>query len=452
MRLVRSIFLATLVAAAAWGQFTTIESRREDLHGRCGSPGLDGCFEQFAPTCTAPDANILRIDPYTSLVQCDLPPNNTASPLLLLYNNGAVTPSDTFFTSTDLHFGSTTVSDADHVRHVRFMTQFANSARHWPKGVGFPDEPIHSPAAIITTGDNAHGGLQGELGAYRLLYEQSWINESTTLPVLIGLGNHDIGNDCTRNNCAQRMFDYVKGQVAGAVTKLDDGSRNYSWDWNGVHYLQLNKWAGDTQLGSGSTGSTHDSGLSWLKTELANNVGTSGRPVVIFQHFGLDPMSLGQPPYNSDPWWTIGERRQFWDAIRPYNVIGMFTGHIHVTGTYDFTEADGLPEKHIDDFVGGTGGQDPCLGNDHAACGGRGHFFAVRITDQYLDVASLEWRSKADGTDLDTQAQFTDLAPPAWDANNDTGQGPSFPTGKWDAAKSSTGSSLMSPLWLTVLP
>ena len=435
MRLVRSTFLATLVAAAAWGQFITIESRREDLHGRCGSPGIEGCFEQFAPTCTAPDANILRIDQYTGLVQCNLPANTTASPSLLLYNNGAVTPSDTFFTSTDLHFGSTTVSDSDHVRQVRFMTQFANSGRHWPAGVGFPDEPIHSPAAIVTTGDNAHDGQSNELGAYRLLFEQSWISESTTLPVLIGLGNHDLDNDCYNNNCADRMFDYIKGQVAGAVTKLDDGSRNYSWDWNGVHYLQLNKWAGDTQLGSGSNGTTHDSGLGWLTTDLANNVGNTGRPVVIFQHFGLDPFSLGQPPNTNDPWWGAGDRLQFWNIIRPYNVIGMFTGHIHATGIYDFTENDGLPTKHIDDFVGSTGGQDPCLGNDHAACGGRGHFFAVRITDQYLDVASLEWRSNADGTDRDTQAQFTNLAPPSWDANNDTSQGPAFPNGQMGCRK-----------------
>ena len=433
MRLVRSVFLAALVASATWGQFISIESRREVPHGRCGSPGIEGCFI-LAPTCTAPDANILRIDAYTGLVQCNLPSNTTAAPRLLLYNNGAVTPSDTFFTSTDLHFGSTTVSDADHVRHVRFMTQFANSGRHWPAGVGFPDEPIHSPAAIITTGDNAHDGQSFELGAYRLLYEQSWVTESTPLPVLVGLGNHDTQNDCFKNNCAARMFGYVPGQVAGAVTSLDDASHNYSWDWNGVHYLQLNKWAGDTELGTGSNGSTHDSGLPWLKTELANNVGTSGRPVVIFQHFGLDPMSVGLPSFG-DPWWTTDQRRQFWDIIRPYNVIGMFTGHIHQTGIYDFTEGDGLPTKHIDDFVGGTGGQDPCLGNDHAACGGRGHFFAVRITDQYLDVASLEWRSNTDGTDLDAQAQFTDLAPPAWDPNDDTAQGPWFANGQLGCRK-----------------
>jgi hypothetical protein len=421
------------MCATASAQFVSIESR-QDLFGRCGSPGIRGCYEHGQATCTEPDANILRIDPYTSLIQCDLPQASGAASLLRLYNNGAVTPSDTFFTSTDLHFGSTTVSNADHVRHVRFMAQFASSGRHWPAGVGFPDEPIHSPAAIVTTGDNAHDGQQEELGALRLLYEQSWISESTKLPVLIGLGNHDVGNDCTKNNCAQRMFDYVKEQAAGGVASIDDGSHNYSWDWNGVHYLQLNKWAGDTELGSGSTGSTHDAGLGWLTQDLANNVGNTGRPVVIFQHFGLDSFSIGTPP-NTQEWWTAADRLHFWNIIRPYNVIGMFTGHIHSTGIYDFTENDGLPEKHIDDFVGSTGGQDPCLNYGHTACGGRGHFFAVRIADPYMDVASLEGRSNPDGTDHDAEPQFTNLAPPAWDPQSDSAQGPSFPNGQMGCRK-----------------
>jgi cytolysin (calcineurin-like family phosphatase) len=434
MRFARCAFLATLVAAIAWGQFTDIESHN-DLFGRCGAPGLHGCVQFPAATCTDPDANILRIDPFTSAVNCDLPQASGAAPQLRLYQNGGATPGDTFFTSTDLHFGSTTVSNADHVRQVRFMNQFANSGRHWPAGVGFPDEAIHAPAAIITTGDNVHDGQQDEVGAYRLLFEQSWISESNKLPVLLGLGNHDVGNDCYKNNCAQRMFDYVREQAVGGVGSIDDGSRNYSWDWNGVHFLQLNKWAGDTQLGSGANGTTHDAGLAWLVNDLANNVGNSGRPVVIFQHFGLDPFSTGEPPNTNDPWWTAGQRLQFWNLIRTYNVIGMFTGHIHSTGIYDFTEDDGLPSRHIDDFVGGTGGQDPCLNNDHPACGGRGQFFAVRITDQYLDVASLEWRSNADGTDRDTEAQFTNLAPPFWDTYKDSTQGPAFINGQMGCRK-----------------
>lgn len=140
------------------------------------------------------------------------------------------------------------------------MNQFGSSGTHWPRGSGFPDEPIHAPAAIIVTGDLTHGGDRGKLGAYRLLYEQNHVSESTNYPVLPGLGNHDTDVGCDgsgMNSCARRMFDYIQGHVLGGVTNFDTGSDNYSWDWNGVHYVELNKWAGDTSFGY----SSHNSGL-----------------------------------------------------------------------------------------------------------------------------------------------------------------------------------------------
>lgn len=420
------LVFALLPCGAVRAQYLTIE-RRGDPNGLCGSPGRPAC--EVVPTCTAPDNNILRDDKYTGLVLCNLPGRSLdidepfeCPGQFHNYGFGVVQPSDTFFTSTDLHFGKSTVSDEDHVRHTTMMNNFAAAGTHWPRGVGFPDEPIHSPAAIITTGDNAHDGQVPELGAYRLLYEQGLINESTKIPVFIGLGNHDVGNDCASNNCAKRMFDYVTDHNSCGAS-LDTGSDNYSWDWSGVHFVQLNKWAGDTELGSKTT-DTHKSGLQWLTDDLANNVGHSRKPVIFFQHYGLDTFS-------TNGWWLEADRQTFWAAIRNYNVIGMFTGHIHSTGMYDFSIADSGPETHIDDFVGGTGGEDPCLNAGDTACGGRGHFFAVRTSKMFLDVASLEWRSTPGGANLDPTPQFTNLAPPTWDPqHHDTVEGPAFAFGQ----------------------
>ena len=421
--LVFALFFCGTVQA----QYLTIE-RRADPNGLCGSPGLAAC--ETAPSCTDPESNILRDDKYTGKILCNLPGRSLdidepfeCPSQFTSYKFGTLKPSDTFFTSTDLHFGKSTVSDEDHERHMTMMNNFAATGVHWPPGIGFPDESIHSPAAIITTGDNAHDGQVQELGAYRLLYEQGLINESSKVPVFVGLGNHDVGNDCEFNNCAKRMFDYATDHNACGAS-LDSGSDNYSWDWNGVHFVQLNKWAGDTELGSKTT-DTHDSGLQWLKDDLSKNVGHSRRPVVFFQHFGLDTFST------NGGWWQESDRESFWAAIRNYNVIGMFTGHIHSTGIYDFSIADSGPETHIDDFVGGTGGEDPCLNASDTACGGRGHFFAVRTSKMFLDVASLEWRSTPGGASIDATPQFTNLAPPTWDSkHSDTIQGPAFAFGQ----------------------
>jgi hypothetical protein len=253
-RLIQLSLAAIAFCTAAPAQFISIESRT-DTFGSCGSPGYRAC--SILPTCTPPPSNELRDDEYTGFIECDLPgaylgENNQGSlPLILQeYNFGQAIPGDMIFTSTDLHFGKPSVSNADHLRHTRFLNQFAASGTHWPRGIGFPDEAIHVPAAVVTTGDNAHDGQQTELGAYRLLYEQSQIAESINIPVFVGLGNHDVGNDCEFNNCAKRMFDYEAGHVLGGAKNFDTGSDNYSWDWNGVHYIQLNKWAGDTTLGS----------------------------------------------------------------------------------------------------------------------------------------------------------------------------------------------------------
>ena len=430
----------------ALGQYSSIVEHKSEGNS-CGSPGSAGC--PVLPTCTAPSGNSLRDDKYTHLIKCDLPGSaewggegSETTPLILQeYNDRQAVPSDTIYTSTDLHFGKPTVSDADHANHTNLMNQFATSGTHWPRGVGFPDESIHPPAAIVTTGDDTHYGHQDQLGDFRLLYEQGWVNESTGYPVLPGMGNHDADGQCADNNCAQRMFDYVAGHLYGATTSFDKDSDNYSWDWNGVHYIQLNLWAGDTELGTNSDGSvykTHLSGLPWLITDLASRLGVRNTPVIIFQHFGYDCFSLGTdgPAINStcgdsnSPWWSKADRQSFWNAIQGYNVVGIFSGHVHSTGMYDVNEFGG----HLDNFVGGTGGEDPCLNINasDAPCGGRGHFFAIRVKGNFLDVASLEWTSDTKGNPR-TGPAFTNLNPTP--ANGMSPQGPAFTGGQLGCRK-----------------
>jgi len=426
-------------------QYQNIVEHQSEGEG-CGSPGARGC--PATPTCTAPSGNSLRDDLYLHQIKCDIPGSaewggdgtHTVPDILLEYEAGEETPSDTIYTSTDLHFGKSTVSDADHANHSNIMNTFAQSGTHWPRGVGFPDVAINPPAAIVTTGDDTHYGHQQELSNFRLLFEQGWINESTGYPVIPGMGNHDVDGNCQSNNCAKRMFDYVAGHVHGAVN-FDPGSDNYSWDWNGVHYIQLNTWAGDTDLGTKSDNTTiyatHASGLPWLITDLSSHLGFTNEPVIIFQHYGYDCFSLGtdSPKANPaacensgqthSPWWSQADRQSFWNAIQGYNVVGIFSGHIHSTGMYDITEFGG----HLDNFVGGTGGEDPCLNlvPSEAACGGRGHFFALRVTGNFLDVASLEWTSDKNGTPIGGPT-FTNLSPDP--QNGMPHQGPAFTGGQ----------------------
>jgi cytolysin (calcineurin-like family phosphatase) len=154
-------------------------------------------------------------------------------------------------------------------------------------------------------------------------------------PVYAGLGNHDLeieprDNSLPRNLYRDRMWDYVEARHAGSnapvpVVDFDPGSRNYSWNWGGVHLVQLHRFAGDTRHG-------HPSGLPWLKENLARHA-SDGRPVVFFQHYGFESGNSIGYSNRSRSKWTPTEMNRFAEVIREYNVIGIFHGHDHWTQT-----------------------------------------------------------------------------------------------------------------------
>ena len=187
-------------------------------------------------------------------------------------------PSDmTLFVATDLHFGKEDaggiVTSQSLLRHVAEMNALPSRNVKWPNP-GFASDVIGEPVAIVTTGDNTHYGQSWQFEFFRWLYEP----EQRTLknypdaikwPVFVGNGNHDIAGDCYMNNCALRSYNYITTRHrAGCmgVTNFHDGSHNYSWDMNGIHFVQLHTWAGDTRLGANGT---HEPGLDWLKADRA---------------------------------------------------------------------------------------------------------------------------------------------------------------------------------------
>ena len=54
---------------------------------------------------------------------------------------------------------------------------------------------------------------------------------------------------------------------------------------------------------------------------MRKNVGNSGRPLVLVQHYGWDDFSK--------IWWTLPDKDSLAAVIRPYNIIGSFHGHSH---------------------------------------------------------------------------------------------------------------------------
>lgn len=210
-------------------------------------------------------------------------------------------------------------------------------------------------------------------------YEQGTGDDQVHFPVYAGLGNHDLDQDGAPGEVdwyRRELRDYVELKHRSGVffkpsvpaDNYDVASDSYSWNWGGLHLVQLQRFGGDTNKGA-------ESGLAWLARDLAEYA-TDGRPVVLFQHYGWDAFSTerwdpdavtfdehgaGQPH-----WWTEEERQALLDAVKNYNIVGLFHGHEHDRVMI-------YREEGIDLF------------KPRAAY--LGGFAVVRVTDGFMDVA-----------------------------------------------------------------
>jgi cytolysin (calcineurin-like family phosphatase) len=248
-------------------------------------------------------------------------------------------------------------TDANLVRHVRAINGIAE--KNWPSTIGGvatglenAGRPIGQPLGVIMGGDLTDDGggqlkVPGEglqLQQFASRYRQGRGLDQVNFPVYNGLGNHDLDQngvpphvDFYRRELRDyvelnhRMSVFYKPPVP--VTSYHVPSDNYSWDWGGLHLVQLQRFGGDQTKGAVS-------GLAWLKQDLATYA-ADGRPVVLFQHYGWDPFSLerwdpAQETFDDGGsghahWWTEADRQALLATIGGHNVIGIFHGHEHDT-------------------------------------------------------------------------------------------------------------------------
>ena len=146
-------------------------------------------------------------------------------------------------------------------------------------------------------------------------------------PVVEGYGNHDVQNqtgDAVLHGIVTRNR---RSTLPGRVFSAD--GLHSAWDWDDVRFVNVG-------LYPGGHGEARDS-LAFLTADLAAHVGTSGRPVVVMQHYGFDAFSC------QERWWTDAERAAYAEAVRPYNVAAIFSGHQHW--------ADRVAWRGINDYV-----------------------------------------------------------------------------------------------------
>ena len=375
--------------------------------GCCGAPGRRGCIEIPQFSCLAPDTS-LKIDSYSHSIICNYPLPAYDPAVAHLFQAQPPGQDFTIYLTSDIHYFRDTFQLTDQLNHVNVINNFAGSGVDvWPAGTGaLSNTKIATPLAVVINGDITTHAAAPDLGAFRLNYEEGTIPDSLKYPVLFGLGNHDINTNVSSTSDAQRLFNYLTSRM-NSGSYFDPISGNYSWDWKGVHMVQLNTWAGDQT----NKFVNHSDGLTWLANDLATRVGHTTTPVMIFQHYGFNYVG-GDWPSNSTAVDLKGNLtgsgyEAFWQIVNKYNLVALFSGHSHCLGnytsntaasaatvdtslTYPYTfPATSKYGSLVDNFDDGSGGDEappPCT-NQTA----RGTFLTAHVSHNYLDVAAFGW-------------------------------------------------------------
>lgn len=210
-----------------------------------------------------------------------------------------------------------------------YNVRIRSNAVHMAARAQFASNPLLR--GMILAGDLVQAGHPGEWDYYLNSFTEQG-TKYTLLPYIFdGLGNHDY--DSPQRHVIIR--DHIRNHSRNTVRTFRqqaDPLPHYSWDWHDIHFVQLNLMPADFAPVQAPTFNPY-SALAFLQQDLAAHVGTTGRPVFVIHHFGLNEGDY--PNYDPDDpttslWFEPGQKAAYWDAIAPYNVRGIIHGHTHL--------------------------------------------------------------------------------------------------------------------------
>ena len=293
-----------------------------------------------------------------------------ALPVFSISSAGGESTDVTFLISSDTHYGLDQWSTNEALNKECIDRMNAIPGTSYPAEIG---GKVDTPRGVVVTGDLTDSGTWDNWFGYGLLwfYRDGFVDDygvngdkRVDYPVYEGYGNHDIHNVSSwvvPDGIADRTL-----QRPG-IASISSNGYHYSWDFDNVHLVQLNVYPG----GAGDAANS----LDFLSQDLADHVGQSRRPVILFHHYGFDP-------FGTD-WWTQEERQAYFDAIEDYIVIGIFCGHNHSTSRRIW--------NGIDTFT---------LANASSQ-----RFFVVHVTDNEMVVAARSSDSWGQTWTLDITAE-----------------------------------------------
>ncbi|SHF92415.1 Por secretion system C-terminal sorting domain-containing protein [Mariniphaga anaerophila] len=229
----------------------------------------------------------------------------------------------TFFVGSDIHYKGNNGSE-------RISAQLTIDDMNTLPGVSYPATiggNVASPVFVAFCGDETDKGIEVEIAEFQ--EDLGFKGEGRlNYPVYEGFGNHDswgVDNNAFRDYVAERNL------TRDHVVEISENGLHYGWEIAGIHFVQLNLYAGNAgdDDNFNNIGNKPYYSLDFLEQYLEKHIGLSGTPVIIFQHYGWDDFSMNA--WGNGGWWSQSERDAYYEVIKDYNIAGIFWGHSHAT-------------------------------------------------------------------------------------------------------------------------
>lgn len=145
-------------------------------------------------------------------------------------------------------------------------------------------------------------------------------------------GNHD--SPSGDGHAVKQIIERNKKRPG--LVNVSDNGLHYSWDWGGVHFVNLGIVVGEVAEVVRKRRYHPRDSLKFLLADLSDRIGTSGRPIVLTHHidvarYSTDPLPTG-PATSAE--WDPADVHGYHEAIRDFNVIAIQYGHTHARNVY----------------------------------------------------------------------------------------------------------------------
>ncbi|MBU88380.1 MAG: hypothetical protein CL722_05285 [Chloroflexi bacterium] len=272
----------------------------------------------------------------------------------------------TFFIASDTHYGKNKYVGSFNIEIINAMNEVPGM--YYPDSIG---GNVDIPFGVVICGDLTENGKKESFVEFIDHYGLNG-NKKLLYPVYEGFGNHD-GN----KNGYVRNAIKIRNLQRKLLGTISPDSLHYSWNWGDIHFVNLNSypaniWDPNCEWCHYFKDSFREPqfSLDYLKNDLEQQVGITGKPVVLFFHYGFDEWGK--------KWWTVQDQDTFYNVIKDYNIKGIFHGHTHEVDHYYWK---GTPVW--------------CVGSTQKD-EGPGEFLTVNITSEKMVVGIREinrWKS-----------------------------------------------------------